>query len=183
MFDIGWSEMAVIAFIALIVIGPKELPNAMRAMAKWTRKARSLARDFQSGIDDLVREADLDEARKTFDATKTFDIDKAVEDTIDPTGSLREEAEELEDTMRREPEAEAAAAETAEDQAVDAAAAETAEGQAVDAAEDTEQAGGSVVEHPVNIAPPHSLKPPPEDAAAAPEGPAAADSDSSQQRA
>ncbi len=196
MFDIGWSEMAVIAFIALIVIGPKELPNAMRAMAKWTRKARSLARDFQSGIDDLVREADLDEARKTFDATKTFDIDKAVEDTIDPTGSLREEAEELEDKMRREPEAEAAAAEAAEgqavdaaaaeaaeDQAVDAAAAETAEGQAVDAAEDTEQAGGSVVEHPVNIAPPHSLKPPPEDAAAAPEGPAAADSDSSQQRA
>ena len=170
MFDIGWSEMAVIAFIALIVIGPKELPNAMRAMAKWTRKARSLARDFQSGIDDLVREADLDEARKTFDATKTFDIDKAVKDTIDPTGSLREEAKELEDTMRREPEA-------------DAAAAETAEGQAVDAAEDTEQAGGSVVEHPVNIAPPHSLKPPPEDAAAAPEGPAAADNGSSQQRA
>ncbi len=173
MFDIGWSEMAVIALIALIVIGPKELPNAMRAMAKWTRKARSLAREFQSGIDDLVREADLDEARKTFDATKTFDIDKAVEDTIDPTGSLREEAEELEDTMRAEPEAEVAAAE----------AAGADEGQAEDAAEDTEPAGGSVVEHPVNIAPPHSLKPPPEEAAAAPEEPAAADSDGSQQRA
>ncbi len=170
MFDIGWSEMAVIALIALIVIGPKELPNAMRAMAKWTRKARSLAREFQSGIDDLVREADLDEARKTFDATKTFDIDKAVEDTIDPTGSMREEAEELEDTMRAEPKAEVAAA-------------EAAEGQAVDAAEDTEPAGATVVEHPVNIAPPHSLKPPPEEAAAVPEEPAAADSDGSQQRA
>ncbi len=170
MFDIGWSEMAVIAFIALIVIGPKELPNAMRAMAKWIRKARSLAREFQSGIDDMVREADLDEARKAFDATKTFDIDKAVEDTIDPTGSLREEAEKIEDTMRREPEAEPAAA-------------EAAEGQAKDAAEDTEPAGATVVEHPVNIAPPHSLKPPPEDAAAAPEEPAVADNDGSQQRA
>ncbi len=170
MFDIGWSEMAVIALIALIVIGPKELPNAMRAMAKWTRKARSLAREFQSGIDDMVREADLEDTRKAFDATKTFDIDKAVEDTIDPTGSLREEAEELEDTMRPEPEAEAGAA-------------EAAEGQAKDAAEDTEPAGASVVEHPVDIAPPHSLKPPPEDAAAAPEEPAVADSDGSQQRA
>ncbi len=40
MFDIGWSEMAVIALIALVVIGPKELPNAMRIVAKWARKAR-----------------------------------------------------------------------------------------------------------------------------------------------
>jgi sec-independent protein translocase protein TatB len=170
MFDIGWSEMAVIMLIALIVIGPKELPNAMRSVAKWTRKARSLAREFQSGIDDMVREADLEEARKAFDATKTFDIDKAVEDTIDPTGSLREEAKEIEDTVRREPEAAAAAA-------------AAPEGRADDAGEEAELAGATVVEHPVNIAPPHSLKPPPEDAAAAPEEPAAADSDGSQRRA
>ena len=45
MFDIGWSEMAVVALIALIVIGPKELPKAMRSLAKWTRKARSMARE------------------------------------------------------------------------------------------------------------------------------------------
>jgi len=68
MFDIGWSEMAVIALIALVVIGPKELPNAMRIVAKWARKARSLAREFQSGVDDMIREADLDDARKAFDS-------------------------------------------------------------------------------------------------------------------
>ena len=44
MFDIGWIEMAVIALIALVVIGPNELPKAMRSLAKWTRKARAWAR-------------------------------------------------------------------------------------------------------------------------------------------
>ena len=100
MFDIGWSEMAVIALIALVVIGPKELPNAMRIAAKWARKARSMAREFQSGVDDMIREADLDDARKALDAAKTLDMDKVLEDTVDPTGSLREEAEDLRDTAK-----------------------------------------------------------------------------------
>ena len=56
--------MAVIALIALIVIGPKELPQAMRAASKWVRKARALAREFQSGVDEMIREADLEDARK-----------------------------------------------------------------------------------------------------------------------
>ena len=49
MFDIGWSEMAVVALIALLVIGPKELPNTMRMVGRWTRKARALTREFRSG--------------------------------------------------------------------------------------------------------------------------------------
>ncbi len=92
MFDVGWIEMAVIALIALVVIGPKELPKAMGSLAKWTRKARSMAREFQSGIDDMVRDADLDDARKAIESAKSFDIGKAVEETIDPTGGLRDEA-------------------------------------------------------------------------------------------
>ena len=55
MLDIGWSEMAVIALVALVVIGPKDLPKAMKAAAFWVRKARSLASEFHSGIDQLVR--------------------------------------------------------------------------------------------------------------------------------
>ncbi len=102
MFDIGWIEMAVIALIALVVIGPSELPKARRSLAKWTRKARSMAREFQSGIDDMVREADLDEARKAVESAKSFNIGKAVEETIDPTSSLRDEAKELEEEMARE---------------------------------------------------------------------------------
>jgi sec-independent protein translocase protein TatB len=177
MFDIGWSEMALVALIALIVIGPKELPKAMRSLAKWTRKARSMAREFQSGIDDMVREADLDDARKAIDSAKTFDIGKSVEETIDPTGSLTEEAKGLQDEMNRE----APTGTSDESSGDDSGSDERAE-----SAEDTgEPEGATVIEHPVSIAPPHSLTPPPEDEASAPEPEevAAVDGDSTQQRA
>ncbi len=154
MFDIGWIEMAVIALIALVVIGPKELPKAMRSMAKWTRKARSMAREFQSGIDDMVRDADLDDARKAVESAKTFNVGKAMEETIDPTGGLRDDAKELEEEMARE----------AED---DAEEPEEAKDGAEDAAKDGDE-GATVVEHPLNIAPPDSVTPPPEPEAAAP---------------
>ena len=170
MFDIGWSEMALVALIALIVIGPKELPKAMRSLAKWTRKARSMAREFQSGIDDMVREADLDDARKAIDSVKTFDIGKTVEETIDPTGSIAEDAKELQDEMARE--------DSNEDSGSDEGAEEAGEPEGA-------PEGATVIEHPVKIAPPHSLTPPPEDEAGAPEPEevATADGDSSQQRA
>ena len=210
MFDIGWSEMAVIALIALVVIGPKELPNAMRIVAKWARKARSLAREFQSGVDDMLREADLDDARKAFDATKTFDIGKVIEDTVDPTGSLREEAEDLRDTAKsagsseaepEEAEAEAEAEESGtgettesappESEIEEAAAQPQPEPQLEPQPEpqpepepEPEPGGATVVKHPVSIAPPHSLTPPPEDGATpAEEEAAVSGSDGSEQRA
>ena len=199
MFDIGWSEMAVIALIALVVIGPKELPNAMRTVAKWARKARSLAREFQSGVDDMIREADLDDARKAFDATKTFDIGKVLEDTVDPTGSLREEAEELRDTAQSagssEADAEAAesgAGETAgstppesEIEEADAQPEPELEPQPQPQPEPQPEPGeAAVVKHQVSIAPPHSLTPPPEEGAApAEEEAAVSGSDGSEQRA
>ncbi len=157
MFDIGWSEMAVIALIALVVIGPKELPNAMRAAAKWARKARSLAREFQSGVDDMIREADLEDARKAVDATRDFDIGKTIADTLDPTGSVREEVEDLEAEARREPAGE-----------------ETA-------GAEEESEGAAVIETPANLAPPHSLTPPPEEDSA--ETPPAPGDDDTKKRA
>ena len=193
MFDIGWSEMAVIALIALVVIGPKELPNAMRTVAKWARKARSLAREFQSGVDDMIREADLDDARKAFDATKTFDIDKVLEDTVDPTGSLREEAEELRDTAQSagSPETEAEAPGTGDttegappEREIEEAAAPPHLETGLEPGPKPGPGGATVVEHPVSIAPPHSLTPPPEEGAApAEEEAAVSDSDGSEQRA
>ena len=96
--------MAVIALIALVVIGPNELPKAMRSLAKWTRKARGMAREFQSGIDDMVREADMEETRKAIESAKNLDIGKKMEETIDPTGGLRDEAKEFQNEMAREPE-------------------------------------------------------------------------------
>jgi sec-independent protein translocase protein TatB len=64
MFDIGWSELAVIAVVALVVIGPKDLPKVLRTVGYWMRKVRTIASEFQSSIEQMAREADLDDLRK-----------------------------------------------------------------------------------------------------------------------
>jgi sec-independent protein translocase protein TatB len=89
MFDIGWSEMAIIALVALLVFGPKELPNALRTGAKWMKTARKLAREFQSSVDQLVKEAELEEAKKLVTDVQTGGIGRAIEKTVDPTGEVK----------------------------------------------------------------------------------------------
>jgi sec-independent protein translocase protein TatB len=89
MLDIGWTEIAVIVVVALIVIGPKDLPVALRTVAGWIRKARMLTREFQGHIDEMIREADLEDVRKKAVELKNLNVAKQVENTIDPTGSLR----------------------------------------------------------------------------------------------
>ena len=64
MFDIGYSELLIIAVVALIVIGPKDLPKVMRTVGQWVGRARGMARHFRSGIDTMMREAELEEMEK-----------------------------------------------------------------------------------------------------------------------
>jgi sec-independent protein translocase protein TatB len=64
MFDLAWSEMAVIAVVALLVIGPKELPEVLRILGRWMAKARGYAREFQNHFEELVREAELKKMRE-----------------------------------------------------------------------------------------------------------------------
>ena len=66
-FDIGWTEIALIGGVALIAIGPKELPGAPRTAGQWIGKARRLAQDFQSQFQEVLREADIAEMKKQFD--------------------------------------------------------------------------------------------------------------------
>ena len=89
-FDLGWSEMLVIGAVALVVIGPKELPNALRTAGYWVRKARSLSREFQGSFEQMIREAELDEVRKDLKKAAEFDIESAFRKTVDPTGELAE---------------------------------------------------------------------------------------------
>lgn len=89
MLDIGWTELAVIVVVALIVIGPKDLPMVLKTVGGWVRKARMLTREFQSSIDDMVREAELEDVRKQALELKQLNVAKQIEKTIDPTGSLR----------------------------------------------------------------------------------------------
>jgi len=86
MFDIGWQELFIVAVLALIVVGPKDLPQAIRTITTWIRKARMMARDLQSGVNDMVREAELDGIKDQL--TKPQDLKKTITDTLDPDGEL-----------------------------------------------------------------------------------------------
>lgn len=66
MFDIGWSEMVVIGVVALVVIGPKELPGVIRSVGRGVAKLRAMAGDFRTQFDDAMREAELHDVKKTF---------------------------------------------------------------------------------------------------------------------
>jgi sec-independent protein translocase protein TatB len=66
MFDLGWGELLLIGVVALVVIGPKELPHAFRTLGQWMGKARALAREFQGHIDDLMRESQVDDMKREF---------------------------------------------------------------------------------------------------------------------
>ena len=89
-FDIGWPELLLIGAVALVVIGPKDLPRALRVAGYWVRKARTLSREFQSSIDQMIREAELDEVREELKKAAEFDIEKEIRSTVDPTGELAE---------------------------------------------------------------------------------------------
>jgi len=95
MFDIGGWEFLLIAILGIIIIGPKELPGAIRTVSIFVRRARELARDFQSGLDDVAREAEFDKLGE--DLVGTSDPNSAIggfrkelEDAVDPDGHIRE---------------------------------------------------------------------------------------------
>jgi sec-independent protein translocase protein TatB len=102
MFDIGWSELLVIGVVALIAIGPKELPGVLRAVGHWMGKIRRMASEFQGQFQEAMREAELADVKKQFDdmTSVTGDLSK-----FDP---LAEAQKDLERSMTAEPPATAA---------------------------------------------------------------------------
>lgn len=93
MLDLGWSEMALIALVALVVIGPKELPQVLRTVRGWLGAARGMAREFQGHVDDMMRDSGIDEVRKSIrdntalhldDLADQIDPDRKVRDSFDP---------------------------------------------------------------------------------------------------
>ena len=83
MFDIGWQELFILAVLAIVVIGPRDLPRAIRTVTHWIRRARVMARDLQDGLDDVVREAELEDIKKHANAMMS--------DELDPVNSIARE--------------------------------------------------------------------------------------------
>jgi sec-independent protein translocase protein TatB len=90
MFDFAWSEIALIAGVALVVIGPKDLPVALRAVSGFVKKARRMAGEFQTHVDEMMRDADLKDVKDTLSEIRNFDFRGTVEKAIDPDRSLRD---------------------------------------------------------------------------------------------
>jgi sec-independent protein translocase protein TatB len=80
----------LIGVVALVFIGPKDLPKALRVAGFWFRKARTLSREFQTSVEQMIREAELDEMRQELKKATEIDLEKQFRETIDPTGSLAE---------------------------------------------------------------------------------------------
>jgi sec-independent protein translocase protein TatB len=93
MLDLGWQEFFLIATIAVVVVGPKDLPNVIRAVMQWIRKIRTMAREFQGSIEEIAREAELDEVRRKATKLMDQDLSKTILDAVDPdrgmTNSLK----------------------------------------------------------------------------------------------
>ena len=90
MFDISWTEFLLIGVVALIVIGPKELPGVLRTLGQWTRRVRSMAADFQGQFQEAMREAEMADLKKQVDDithdVKSYDPLKDVRGDLDAAG-------------------------------------------------------------------------------------------------
>ncbi len=88
MFDFSWSELAVIAVVALVLIGPKDMPVAIRAISGAIKKMRRMAGEFQHHVDDMMREADLHDVQSTFRDIRGMNLRSTIENAIDPDRAL-----------------------------------------------------------------------------------------------
>jgi sec-independent protein translocase protein TatB len=157
MFDLSWSHIGLFVVIALLVLGPKELPNAIRTGAQLLRAGRKLAGEFRSGMDELMKEAELEETRRSIKAAVTEGIDK-MDEHVDGTGELKA---------------------ALENPAIETTAGEAPAGEATPAAlagppnPASEPAASNMVINDPPPAPPNSIVPPPEAAQPAPSTPPA----------
>ena len=83
MLGMGWQEIFLVAVIAVIVVGPKELPRVLRTVSYWIRKLRGMAREFQSGVEDVIRETELQDLRKELEDTTMSNLSQSLSDTDD----------------------------------------------------------------------------------------------------
>lgn len=89
MLGLDWTELALIAVVAVVVIGPKDLPEAVRGVAKGIQKLRRMAGEFQGQLDEVVREAKLEDVRQQINEIRNFDLRGTVERELDKDGTLR----------------------------------------------------------------------------------------------
>lgn len=91
MFDLGWSELLVIAVVLIVVVGPKDLPRMLRTFGRTTKQLRSMAGDFRRQFDEALREADLEDVRATADEVRKLDPRKDIRAAMNPMKAVGDE--------------------------------------------------------------------------------------------
>jgi sec-independent protein translocase protein TatB len=84
MFEVGWTEMLVIAIVMIVVVGPKDLPNMLRTFGRTVAKLRAMAGDFQKQFNDALKEAELDDVKKSVDALRGLNPASEIRKQLNP---------------------------------------------------------------------------------------------------
>ena len=98
MLDIGGWEFLVVAFVLIMVVGPKELPKMLRSFTDLTRQMRRMAREFTDGMNQIAADAEVADLKKAMDKAKSGDLDE-IADAIDPGGTVSESVREMKDSV------------------------------------------------------------------------------------
>ena len=95
MFDFGWQEFLVIAFVLVLVVGPKDLPKVLKTVTKYIRNMRQMASEFHRGIEKMADESDL---KDSFDELKNNNIDKTIQSHLDPGNEVTKALQQAKDS-------------------------------------------------------------------------------------
>lgn len=108
MLDIGWTELLVIAVILIVVVGPKDLPPMIRAFGKMTKRLRQTAGEFRAQFDEALREAELDDLKKSVDDVRSLNPANSIREALNPLRQMGQEIKsDLERSTRFEPKSDA----------------------------------------------------------------------------
>ena len=105
MLDIGGWEFLVVAFVLIMVVGPKELPRMLRSFTQFSRSMRKMAREFTDGMNQIANDAEVAELKKAMNEAKGGDLDKLAS-AIDPDGDVGASVRDLKDSMDKDAAAE-----------------------------------------------------------------------------
>jgi sec-independent protein translocase protein TatB len=103
MFDIGWTEMLVIAVVMIVVVGPKDLPKMLRTFGKTTAKLRAMAGDFQKQFNEALKEAELDDVKKSVDSLRSLNPTTEIKKQLNPFEKAAADVRAGLDTLKPKP--------------------------------------------------------------------------------
>src|SRR3954464_9493013 len=103
MFDIGWTEMLVLGIVMIVVVGPKDLPRMLRTFGKTTAKLRAMAGDFQKQFNEALREAELEDLKKSVGELRSLDPSSEVRKQLNPFEKAAQDIRAGLDTLKPAP--------------------------------------------------------------------------------